>query len=105
MQRQTHANEVSPDLATLRRQVKELIARNALVMVQHVIDSVNEDGQHQALKCLFEMIGLYPAPATRDEPGEPSLAATLLQQLGIHDSTVSRESKLHDEDEPLDPVQ
>lgn len=93
MQLQSQANEVSPELATLRRQVKELIVRNALTMVQHVIDSVNEGGQHQALKCLFEMIELYPAPANPDEPGEPSLAATLLQQLGIHNSATPGESK------------
>jgi hypothetical protein len=54
------------DLPSLRREVTELVAKNAVPMVRQAIDSVTEEGQYQAIKYLFEMIGLYPA-ATPDE--------------------------------------
>ena len=77
--------ESGPELAKLRREIADLVARNAVSMVQNAIDAVNE-GQYQALKYLFEMIGLYPASANEDEAVDQSLAATLLQHLGVQDA-------------------
>ena len=75
-----------PDLSALRGQITDLVSRNAVVMVQNAIDAVNEGGQYQAIKYLFEMIGLYP-PSPDDGPeGESSLAAILLEQLGFEAS-------------------
>jgi hypothetical protein len=47
------------DLAALRNKITELVAQNAVPMVQEAIDAVREEGQYQAIKYLFEMIGLY----------------------------------------------
>jgi len=71
------------DLAVLRKKITELVAKNAVPMVQQAIDAVREEGQYQAIKYLFEMIGLYPAAAQDDSPVEDSLAKTLLDHLGL----------------------
>ncbi|HEV2698226.1 MAG TPA: hypothetical protein VGU90_09555 [Terriglobales bacterium] len=76
-----------PDLTALRRDITELVTRNAVTMVQHAIDAVNEDGQFQAIKYLFEMIGLYPGVDDSSSPEQNSLAARLLQQLGLQNET------------------
>lgn len=71
------------DLPALRQKITELIAQNAVNMVQRAIESVNEEGQYQAIKYLFEMIGLYPASDGSGEEVEESLAQRLLQNLGL----------------------
>jgi hypothetical protein len=70
-------------LATLRQQITDLVARNAVSMVQHAIDSVNEEGQYQAMRYLFEMVGFYPAAAQEDSPAQDSLARLLLDRLAL----------------------
>ena len=42
-------------------------------MVQCAIDAVQEEGQYQAIKYLFEMIGLYPAAAGSEDVKPDSL--------------------------------
>lgn len=74
------------DLSELRRKITELIAQNAVAMVQRAIDSVQEEGQYQAIKYLFEMIGLYPIPSGEEDSTEASLAQTLLQHLELADT-------------------
>ena len=74
------------DLQELRRKITELIAQNAVAMVQRAIDSVHEEGQYQAIKYLFEMIGLYPVPSGEEDETEASLAQTLLRHLGLADT-------------------
>ena len=71
------------DLPLLRREVAELIAKNAVPMVRQAIESVTEEGQYQAIKYLFEMIGLYPAATQDESPLLESLARTLLERLGL----------------------
>jgi hypothetical protein len=77
--------ESSPplEMAELRRKITELVAQNAVPMVQQAIDAVREEGQYQAMKYLFEMIGLYPAAAKDESGSEDSLAQILLAQLGL----------------------
>lgn len=77
----------SSDLGELRSKVTELVAKNAMAMVQNAIDAVNEEGQYQAIKFLFEMIGLYPAVADDESKVEDSLAGVLLQHLGLDTRT------------------
>ena len=81
------------ELAELRRKITELVAQNAVAMVQQAIDAVREEGQYQAMKYLFEMVGLYPATAQENTPEQESLAAILLAQLGLpdvpHDNAVA----------------
>lgn len=75
----------SIDLASLRGKITNLVAQNAIAMVQCAIDGVKEEGQYQAIKYLFEMVGLYPAVSSTDEKPDDSLAALLLQRLGLSD--------------------
>ena len=71
------------ELSELRRKISELVAHNAVPMVQQAIDAVREEGQYQAIKYLFEMIGLYPAGAEDESESQDSLAQVLLEQLGM----------------------
>lgn len=75
------------ELAAVRRKITELVTQNAVPMVQQAIDAVREEGQYQAMKYLFEMVGLYPATAQEDSPGEDSLAGILLAALGLPEVT------------------
>ena len=75
--------EVVEDLSELRQKISDLVARNAIPMVQQAIDAVREEGQYQAIKYLFEMVGLYPAVAPEDPESQDSLAQILLEQLGL----------------------
>ena len=81
----TRARQASSpdDLSELRRKISELVAQNAVPMVQQAIDAVREEGQYQAIKYLFEMVGLYPAVAQEDSESQDSLAQLLLDQLGL----------------------
>lgn len=69
------------DKDELRRQIDGLVMRCGLEMVQETINQVNE-GHYQALKYLFEMIGLYPDPAVSEE-ADDSVALQLLKRFGL----------------------
>jgi hypothetical protein len=102
----TRNHEAGDELSALRQEITELVARNAVVMVQNAIDAVNEGGQFQAIKYLFEMIGLYPALGAEDETGEASLAGTLLHHLGIQElSEPKGELRRPNESRSVDPLQ
>jgi hypothetical protein len=75
--------DCATDLSALRRRITELVAQNALSMVQQAIDAVKEEGQYQAIKYLFEMIGLYPAAVEDGSQAQSSLAQTLLEHLEL----------------------
>lgn len=81
----TRSGKAGPgeDLSDLRRKISALVAQNAIPMVQQAIDAVREEGQYQAIKYLFEMIGLYPAAEQEDSESQDSLAQVLLEQLGL----------------------
>ena len=81
----TRTKQAAPaeELSELRRKISDLVAQNAVPMVQQAIDAVREEGQYQAIKYLFEMIGLYPAIAQEDSEAQDSLAQVLLEQLGL----------------------
>jgi hypothetical protein len=81
----TRSKQAGPaeELSDLRRKISDLVARNAVPMVQQAIDAVREEGQYQAIKYLFEMIGLYPAIAQEDSESQDPLAQLLLEQLGV----------------------
>src|SRR5690348_3633909 len=102
----TQSDESGQELSALRREITELVARNAVVMVQNAIDAVNDGGQYQAIKYLFEMIGLYPVLGTEDERPETSPAGTLLSHLGIQEMAPTRHGSRHsDEGQSVDPLQ
>jgi len=81
----TRARQAGPpeELSELRRKIIELVAQNAVPMVQQAIDAVREEGQYQAMKYLFEMVGLYPAVPQEDSESQESLAQLLLDRLGL----------------------
>ena len=81
----TRSKQADPaeELSELRRKISELVAQNAVPMVQQAIDAVREEGQYQAMKYLFEMVGLYPAIVQEDSASQESLAQILLDQLGL----------------------
>lgn len=70
-------------LPELRQKITDLVSRNAVAMVQCAIDGVMEDGQYQAIKYLFEMVGIYPATAGDNDVSEDTLSKLLLRHLGI----------------------
>ncbi len=83
MRTRSEQADAAEDLSELRRKISELVARNAVPMVQQAIDAVREEGQYQAIKYLFEMIGLYPEGAEEDPEPQDSLTEILLEQLGL----------------------
>jgi len=88
--RQRAENEISSepavgepvDLPALRQQIRNLVGNQAVSMVVTTMEQVKQ-GHYQALKYLFEMIGLYPATTTQEEPTDDSLAKLLLSHLGL----------------------
>jgi hypothetical protein len=94
------------ELSELRRKISTLVAQNAVPMVQQAIDAVREEGQYQAIKYLFEMIGLYPASVQEDSEAQDSLAQILLEQLGLTPvQTSKRVSHRRTEVSPVHPVE
>jgi len=71
-----------PDLVALRQRIMNLVCHDALQMVETTIEQV-EDGHYQALKYLFEMVGLYPAASVPEPTEEDCLAGVLLKRLGL----------------------
>jgi hypothetical protein len=72
------------DMEGLRGQISNLVCADAVEMVSTTVDRVKK-GQYQAMKYLFEMVGLFPATAVPKTPQEDSLAEMLLSRLGIRD--------------------
>jgi hypothetical protein len=68
----------------LRKEITTLVKSSAVDMVTETIKQVNE-GHYAAMKYLFEMIGLFPAPPQEETPPEDSLARMLLLRLGLPD--------------------
>ena len=83
------------DLDTIRQQVTNLVANRALDVVHKMLDQIGQ-GNHQAMKYLFEMVGLFPASTTEDRSKEDSLAKTLSNYLDIPEgSSPSRGAAPH----------
>jgi hypothetical protein len=74
---------LDPDLALLRQEILRRVADHALSMVQCAIDAVEQEGQYQAMKFLFEMVGLYPPEPGTQNDTQDSLAEILLARLGM----------------------
>jgi hypothetical protein len=74
------------DMQALREHLGNLVRADAANMVNATIGQAH-DGHYQAMKYLFEMVGLFPATAMVETPKEDSLAGMLLSRLGIQDET------------------
>lgn len=66
----------------LRPEIHAEVTSNAVEMVRAMIQHA-KDGQYQAMKYLFEMVGLYPANTDEESPREESLTGMLLKRLEI----------------------
>jgi hypothetical protein len=97
-----YVSDSAVDLSVVRREITELVAKNAVPMVQQAIDAVREEGQYQAIKCLFEMIGLYPADARDESAAQGSLAQILLDYLVLSDVT-TQEIAAGEKSQPIVP--
>jgi hypothetical protein len=78
------------DMEGLRGHISNLVCGDAVEMVRTTVERVKK-GQYQAMKYLFEMIGLFPATAVPDAPQEDSLAGMLLSRLGMRDEMSEEE--------------
>ena len=95
-----HPNPV--DLAAVRQQVTNLVGDRALEVVQQTLDQIRR-GNYQAMKYLFEMVGLFPALTSEDNSAEDSLTKTLLNYLGVSEgSSSSIKAAQHDHSEKVD---
>lgn len=75
----------SPSAVTfdvLRPEIHAEVTSNAADMVRAMIQHA-KDGQYQAMKYLFEMVGLYPAKSDEESPREDTLSGLLLSGLEI----------------------
>ena len=79
-------SEAGTTLPELRQKLTDLVAQNAVAMVQCAIDGVMQEGQYQAIKYLFEMVGIYPATVGEDDAPEDTLSKVLLRHLGVDES-------------------
>ena len=64
----------------LRPEIQAEVTSNAVDIVRAIIQQA-KDGQYQAMKYLFELIGLYPANSDEETPREESLHGILLKSL------------------------
>jgi hypothetical protein len=69
------------DLAFVRQQVTNLVANRALEVVHETLDQIGR-GNYQAMKYLFEMVGLFPVTASDETSAENSLTTMLLNRFG-----------------------
>lgn len=72
------------DLVEVRKEITSIIGNEATKLMQAVMEEAKK-GQLAPVKYLFEMAGLYPAPAETSsvDPEENSLARTLMHRLGL----------------------
>jgi hypothetical protein len=89
----------------LRAQIKAEVTRNAVEMVRAMIQNA-KDGQHQAMKYLLEMVGLYPGTTDEESPREKSLGGILLRRLEIpHEPNKKTENERGPVSAPPDAVE
>ena len=87
------------DLAEIRQQITNLVANEAVGMVETTIEEVGK-GHYLGMKYLFELIGLYPATAADEAPVQDSMAATLLRRLGLPESPMQEQKVTKDIEMP-----
>jgi hypothetical protein len=80
------------ELQAVRNQLANVIAKGAVVMTEHIVQSLKEGGSAPnatTMKFLFELAGLYPAEPAESEEQE-SLAKVLMQRLGFSEDTMPK---------------
>ena len=73
---------VPADMAQLREKLTNMVGANAEEILNATIEQA-KSGHYLAMRCLFEMVGLYPVTVEKkDEEGE-SMAEVLMERLGL----------------------
>lgn len=70
------------DLDRVYEQIRRLVGNRAVNMVESLLADADQ-GHFQAMKCLFEMVGLCPAAGPEAKVEEDSLAKILLRRLKL----------------------
>ena len=84
--------DVPVDIPDVRAKITRLVGNEALEMARSIVKVAGE-GHYLAMKCLFEMVGLFPAIASADPASEDSLSKILLRNLGIPEESGVQELK------------
>jgi hypothetical protein len=74
------------DMEKVREEIAQLVGNSALKMVQSTIEHV-QGGKYAAMKFLFQIVGLYPAPKKQEDDSEDTIATLLLERLGLSEET------------------
>jgi hypothetical protein len=81
------------DFPTVRKNIAILVGISAEAIVKEVIAAA-KTGQLAPAKYLFEAVGLYPPTEQGLEPGDESLAFTLLRSMGISTEPARSEEEM-----------
>lgn len=81
--------ETPVDLANIRKRIRNGVGNESEKLVTGAIAEAKQ-GHYQALKYLFEMIGLFPSDDRQENPQQQFLAQILLQHLGIDQATLEK---------------
>ena len=82
----TPAALVPVDMEKVRGEISQLVGSSALKMVQSTIEHVH-DGKYAAMKLLFQIAGLYPAPKKQEDDSEDTMSKLLFDRLGLSEET------------------
>lgn len=82
----------------IRNQVTNVILNNSVGMAQRVVRLVNEEGNINSLKFLWETARLFPTGDVEEEPdGGETLAKILLKALGLPTEPPSEDGEEREE--------
>jgi hypothetical protein len=84
----TRAALMPVDMEKVREEIAQLVGNSALNMVRSTIEHV-QGGKYAAMKFLFQIVGLYPAPKKQEDDSEDTIAKLLLERLGLSEETPS----------------
>jgi hypothetical protein len=85
------ADPKNPDeLQNARNRVTNVIVDASVDMTRRVVRSVNERGNVQALRFLWEIAGMFPPAATTGGDDQGSMAKSLIESLGLYRAPGSR---------------
>jgi hypothetical protein len=87
----TKRNGRPVDMELVRQKVRNVVGNGAVEMVKTSVEDAKRKGNIAAMKYLFEMTGLFPAPPDLAE-NKPGLAETLLNRLGFGEEEAMNEA-------------
>ncbi len=73
------------ELQNARNRVTNVIVDASVDMTKRVVRSVNERGSILALRFLWEIAGMFPAPSESGSEEQESVAKSLIEKLGLYE--------------------